>query len=68
MTGIGYRQIGYYLCGEMSLDEAVQRLKFDTHHYAKRQMTWFKRDKSIQWLEGTDIKTAKALVRSFLGI
>lgn len=68
MTGIGYRQMGYYLCGEMSLVEAVRRLKFDTHHYAKRQVTWFKRDKSIQWLDGDDTKTAEALVRRFLGV
>lgn len=66
MSGIGYRQIGYYLRGEMSLEEALNRLKLDTHHYAKRQMTWFKRDKSIQWLEGADLKTAEALIERFL--
>lgn len=67
MSGIGYRQIGYYLQGEMSLDEAVKRLKLDTHHYAKRQMTWFKRDQRIQWLENADIKTTEALIERFLG-
>jgi tRNA dimethylallyltransferase len=66
MSGIGYRQIGYYLRGEMSLDEAIHRLKLDTHHYAKRQMTWFKRDQRINWLEGADLKTAEALVKRFL--
>lgn len=66
MSGIGYRQIGYYLCGEMSLEEVIERLKIDTHHYAKRQITWFKRDQNIQWLDGADRETAEALVERFL--
>jgi tRNA dimethylallyltransferase len=50
MTGIGYRQICQFLRGEMSLKEAVEKLKRDTRHYAKRQMTWFRRDDSIEWM------------------
>jgi len=50
MSGIGYRQIGYFLQNKMSLAEAVEKLKYDTKKYAKRQLTWFKRDKRIVWL------------------
>lgn len=50
MTGIGYRQICAFLDGKMSLKEAIQILKRDTRHYAKRQMTWFRRDDSIKWI------------------
>lgn len=64
MSGIGYRQIGYYLRGEMSLTEAIAILKRDTKRYAKRQMTWFKRDKRITWIKNTD--TAASLVADFL--
>ncbi|MFH0814555.1 MAG: tRNA (adenosine(37)-N6)-dimethylallyltransferase MiaA [Candidatus Falkowbacteria bacterium] len=41
MSGIGYKQIGMFLRGEVSLEQAVELIKRDTRHYAKRQMTWF---------------------------
>ncbi|MFA6097369.1 MAG: tRNA (adenosine(37)-N6)-dimethylallyltransferase MiaA [Candidatus Paceibacterota bacterium] len=50
MTGIGYKEIGQYLSGELALPEASQRIKFRTHQYARRQMTWFKRDDRIRWI------------------
>ncbi len=43
MTGLGYREFRPFLAGELSLDEAVERLKFDTHAFARRQAAWFKR-------------------------
>jgi tRNA dimethylallyltransferase len=49
MTGIGYRQLCAFLRGEMPLRDAILALKHDTRKYAKRQMTWFQRDKRIQW-------------------
>jgi len=66
MSGIGYRQMGYFLRGEISLSKAIEVLKHDTRHYAKRQMTWFKRDKKIVWLNGSDKIRAEELVRNFL--
>lgn len=66
MSGIGYRQIGYYLRREMSLPEAIEILKRATRHYAKRQMTWFKRDKRIVWIEKNDKKMAEKLAKIFL--
>lgn len=50
MSALGYRQIGMYLRGECSLEEAVQRLKFDTHGYARRQLTWWRKQKKIEWI------------------
>ncbi|MDX1410595.1 MAG: tRNA (adenosine(37)-N6)-dimethylallyltransferase MiaA [Nitrospirales bacterium] len=50
MTSLGYRQFSGYLDGEYSYDEAVCLLKRDTRHFAKRQMTWFRKEPSIQWI------------------
>lgn len=49
MQSIGYRELNKYIDGEYSLDEAVAKIKFDTRKYAKRQMTWFKRNKRMEW-------------------
>ncbi len=54
MTSIGYREIAMYLRGELMLEEAVQKAKTATHQYAKRQETWFKRDKRIQWAKNEE--------------
>ena len=64
MTGIGYRQIVEFLEGHCSLKEAIEEIKKDTRAYAKRQMTWFKRDTRIQWVEKAE--QAMDLVRAFL--
>lgn len=53
MSSLGYRQVSMYLKGSLSLDEAKQRIKFDIHGYIRRQLTWFKRDRSIYWYEVT---------------
>lgn len=54
MKGLGYKEILSYLNGECSLDEAVYILKRDTRHFAKRQLTWFKREEDVIWLNKTD--------------
>ena len=64
MSGIGYRQLGAYLRDEMSLEQAVERIKIATRQYAKRQMTWFQRDHSIHWVHNAP--QAERLVRAFL--
>jgi tRNA dimethylallyltransferase len=66
MSGIGYRQIGYYLQDKMSLSEAVETLKTDTKKYAKRQITWFKRDKRIHWIKNDDKEKTEELIENFL--
>ncbi len=47
---IGYKELKPYLDGELTLDEAVENLKRETRRYAKRQLTWFRRDKRINWV------------------
>lgn len=49
MQGIGYKEIIEYLCGNVSLDESIETLKTNTRRFAKRQYTWFNRDKNIKW-------------------
>lgn len=48
---LGYKELVEYLEGRCALDEAVDRLKRRTRHYAKRQMTWFARMKDVEWLQ-----------------
>lgn len=64
-TGLGHRQLGAYLRGESTLESAVESVKTDTRRYAKRQMTWFKRDKSIRWIasETAAIRLAKQFLQ-----
>ena len=50
MQGLGYKEVLDYLDGEISFDEAVYRIKRDTRHFAKRQITWFKRERDVIWL------------------
>lgn len=50
MSGIGYKQMGMYLRGEVSLKEAIEILKRDTRRYAKRQLAWWKGDERIYWV------------------
>ncbi len=51
MQGLGYKEILSYLEGERSQEEAVYLIKRDTRHFAKRQLTWFKREKEVTWIE-----------------
>ena len=50
MQALGYKEIFGYLEGEISLDEAIYIIKRDTRHFAKRQITWFKREKEVLWV------------------
>ena len=50
MQGLGYKEILDYLNGKLSMEEAVRILKRDTRHFAKRQITWFKREKDVIWV------------------
>ena len=51
MQGLGYKEILSYLDGTWSLEEAVYVLKRDTRHFAKRQITWFKRERQVEWFD-----------------
>lgn len=51
MSGIGYRQVCFFLDGKANLAAAIDDIKSDTWLFAKRQMTWFKRDEAIHWIK-----------------
>ncbi|MDE6405092.1 MAG: tRNA (adenosine(37)-N6)-dimethylallyltransferase MiaA [Lachnospiraceae bacterium] len=53
MQGLGYKELLAYLEGEISLEEAVYLIKRDTRHFAKRQLTWFRREKEVIWIDKT---------------
>ncbi|MGN0243894.1 MAG: tRNA (adenosine(37)-N6)-dimethylallyltransferase MiaA [Lachnospiraceae bacterium] len=57
MQGLGYKEVFAYLKGEYNLDEAIRILKRDTRHFAKRQLTWFHREKEVIWLQKDDYPT-----------
>lgn len=66
MQSIGYRHMGMYLKGEVSLEEAVRLLKRDTRRYAKRQFTWFNKEKDLIWVRADDMEKAIETARDFL--
>ncbi len=51
MQGLGYKELLAYLDGEGTLDEAVEAIKRNTRHFAKRQLTWFRREKNVIWVD-----------------
>ena len=51
MQGLGYKELLAYLEGEITLEEAVYQIKRNTRHFAKRQLTWFKREKDVIWID-----------------
>lgn len=69
---IGHKELKPYIEGSISLDEAVDNLKKETRHYAKRQLTWFRRNDGIKWLYNDDINgndlvdRAESLAKEFL--
>lgn len=70
MQGLGYRQIAAYLRGILTIDEAVNLIKRDTRHFAKRQLTWFHRDERIHWFDpGNSSNNGECAreIASFLG-
>lgn len=56
MQGLGYKEILEYLDGECTLEDAVYRIKRDTRHFAKRQLTWFRREKDVTWVFRQDYR------------
>mgnify|MGYP001610782170 CR=1 FL=1 len=64
MSAMGYRQFRPYLEGKATLETVVEHLKRDTRHFARRQFTWFRRDKEIQWCK--TYAQAERLVKKFL--
>lgn len=64
MQGLGYKEIVSYLEGEYSLEGAVEKLKQDTRHFAKRQLTWFRREKRIKWINVDEYSSTNDIVEN----
>lgn len=65
LNAFGYREIFQYLNGEMTLDRALADLQQGTRRYAKRQMTFFRRDERILWVDGSDDGVTDAILQNF---
>lgn len=66
MQGLGYKEILAYLNGECTLEEAVYILKRDTRHFAKRQLTWFRREQEVRWIERQEYPDEAAMLQAML--
>jgi tRNA dimethylallyltransferase len=68
LNTVGYKEIIQFLDGNISLERAIELTKRNTRHYAKRQLTWFRKDKRIQWFDISDIdelnQIAKKIIQS----
>ena len=54
MQGLGYKEVVDYLNGNYSKEEMIEKIKLETRHYAKRQFTWFRKNKQTIWINGED--------------
>ena len=61
LNTVGYNELFKHLDGNCSLEEAILQIKINSRHYAKRQMTWFKKDTSIQWYTATGLQPIECL-------
>ena len=73
MQGLGYKEILDYLDGRCTLDEAVYKIKRDTRHFAKRQLTWFRRERAVRWIDKSkyghdEEKIRNAMLKQMEGI
>ena len=66
MQGLGYKEILAYLDGKCTLEEAVYILKRDTRHFAKRQLTWFRREQEVRWIERQEYPDEAAMLQAML--
>jgi tRNA dimethylallyltransferase len=64
---VGYSEMFDYFDGKTTLDEAIELIKRNTRHYAKRQMTWFRRDEQIAWFAPTDYQQIIKYIDSQFG-
>jgi tRNA dimethylallyltransferase len=63
---IGYRELAAHLAGEVSLEEAIEETIRATRRFAKRQLTWFRKERDIKWFSAEDLDAAGQAIRSFL--
>ena len=68
LNTVGYKEIIQFLDGEISLERAVELIKRNTRHYAKRQMTWFRKDKRIHWFDISNANDLGRIAREIIQI
>ena len=68
MQGIGYKEVLDYLDGKMTLEETADQIKKDTRHFAKRQLTWFGREKEVIMIDKDKYETEEEILEHMLGI
>ena len=66
MQALGYKEIAAYLNGEYDLEEAVRILKRDTRHFAKRQLTWFRREREVTYFDKSDYASSDILANEIV--
>lgn len=66
MQGLGYKEILDYFNGEISLERAIYLIKRDTRHFAKRQLTWFRREKEVTWVNKQDFSYNEKAILDYL--
>lgn len=66
MQGLGYKEILDYLDEKITLEEAVYRIKRDTRHFAKRQLTWFRRERDVIWLNKPEFQYENEKILAFM--
>lgn len=66
MQGLGYKEIAAYLEGEISFQEAVTTIKQESRHFAKRQITWFKREKDVEWISMGQYSNTQEIVAQLM--
>ena len=66
MQGLGYKEIIDYLQGNIPLEEAVYIIKRDTRHFAKRQLTWFRRERDVRWVNKSDFTSEEDILKYML--
>lgn len=66
MQGLGYKELLSYLDGEITLREAVDAIKQNTRHFAKRQLTWFRRERDVIWVNKNEFHYNKEEILHYL--
>jgi tRNA dimethylallyltransferase len=66
LNTVGYKEIIQYLDGEFTLERAIELIKRNSRHYAKRQMTWFRKDERIKWFDVKDITILEQIANEII--
>lgn len=66
MQGLGYKEILDYLDNKCSLEEAIEKIKLETRHFAKRQLTWFRRERDVIWINKKDFSYDKNKILDYM--